>query len=210
MHNCTDSQIVLHWVHKGAHSKPFIDNHVQEISEAFPSVSLSFTPLADNPADLLTREISMSQLRASHLWAQTWLLTKSNWPTWTPTTVLLLQAEEESEPCRDRPSSADSQTGIKTNGSVSCGPRSPGRAQTGVSILTGTTKLRFSRIHISVTFYLKITKFVVELPAYKGRLDSKIEVNHARHFRDTRDQSFSFCSSFFFFSVFSHKPQNRF
>ena len=32
---------------------------------------------------------------------------------------------------------------IKTHGSVSCGPRSLGRAQTGVSILTGTTKLRF-------------------------------------------------------------------
>ena len=60
------------------------------------------------------------------------------------------------------------------------------------------TKLRFSRIHRSVTFYLKITKFAVELPAYKGRLDSKIEVNCARRFRDTRDQSFSFCSSFFF------------
>ena len=49
-----------------------------------------------------------------------------------------------------------------------------GRAQTEVSILTGTTKLRFSHIHRSMTFYLKITKFAVELPAYKGRLDSKI------------------------------------
>ena len=92
---------------------------------------------------------------------------------------------------------------IKTHGSVSCGPRSLGRAQTGVGILTGTTKLRFSRIHRSVTFYQKITKFAVELPAYnyKGRLDSKIEVNRARRFRDTRDQSFSFCSSFFFLLI---------
>ena len=106
---------------------------------------------------------------------------------------------------------------IKTHGSVSYGPRSLGHVQTGVSIITGTTKLRFSHIHRSVTLYQKITKFAVELPAYKGRLDSKIEVNRARCFRDTRDQSFSFCSSFFFFFlffffsffVFSHKSQNR-
>ena len=59
--------------------------------------------------------------------------------------------------------------------------------------------------------FLKITKFSVELPAYKGRLDSKFELNRTRRFRDTRDQSFSFCSSLFFFSflVFSHKSQNR-
>ena len=98
---------------------------------------------------------------------------------------------------------------IKTHGSVSCGPRGPGRVQTGVIILIGTTKLRFSHIHRSVTFYPKITKFAVELPTYKGRLDSQIEVNRARCFRDTRDQSFSFCSSFFFFFVFSHKSQNQ-
>jgi len=76
-------------------------------------------------------------------------------------------------------------------------PKKPG-ARANRSEYTGTTKLRFSRIHRSVTFYPKITKFAVELPAYKERLDSKIEVNRARCFRDTRDQSFSFCSSFFF------------
>ena len=38
VHFWTDSQIVLHRVHKGTHSKPFIDHHVREISEAFPSV----------------------------------------------------------------------------------------------------------------------------------------------------------------------------
>ena len=56
----------------------------------------------------------------------------------------------------------------------------------------------FLCIHKSVTFYPKITKFAVKLPAYEGRLDFKLEVNRARRFRDMRDQSFSFCSSFFF------------
>ena len=90
---------------------------------------------------------------------------------------------------------------IKTHGSVSCGPRKTGRAQTGVSILTGTTKTRFSRIHRSVIFYPKITKFAVELPAYKGTLHTKIEVNRASRFRDTSEQSFIFCSSFFFLLI---------
>ena len=84
-----------------------------------------------------------------------------------------------------------------------------GARATGVSILTGTTKLQFSRIYRSVTFYPKITKFSVELPAYKERLDSKIEVNHARRFRDTRDQSFSFCSLFFSSSPSSSFRTNR-
>ena len=47
----------------------------------------------------------------------------------------------------------------------------PGCAQTGVSIiLTGIT---------SVIFYPKNTKFAVEVPAYQGRLHSKIEANRA-------------------------------
>ena len=76
-------------------------------------------------------------------------------------------------------------------------PKKPWACATGVSILTGTTKHQFSCIHRSMTFYPKFTKFAVEVPAYKGRLDSKFEVNRARRFRDMRDQSFSFCSSFF-------------
>ena len=50
----TDSQIVLHWVHKGTNTKPFISHRVKEICEAFPTATWSFTPSADNPADLLT------------------------------------------------------------------------------------------------------------------------------------------------------------
>ena len=47
-------------------------------------------------------------------------------------------------------------------------------------------------------FYPKIAKFAVEVPAYKGKVHSKIEVNHAG---DTSDQ---FIFSFF---VFLHKSQ---
>ena len=44
----------------------------------------------------------------------------------------------------------------------------------------------------------------MEVPAYKGKLHSKIEANCAGRFRDTSEQSFSFCSSFFL-----HKHKNH-
>ena len=96
----TDSQIVLYWILKGNNPKPFISHRVKEINEAFPTAIWSFTPSADNPADLLTRGLSADQLKSSRLWTcgPDWLLDKSTWPTWTPTSTFHLQAEEEASP----------------------------------------------------------------------------------------------------------------
>jgi len=93
----TDSQIVLYWISKATNSKQFISHRVKEIHTAFPKATWSFTPSSDNPADLLTRGLSTSQLQSSHLWTHSpsWLLDRSTWPTWMPTRVLSLQAEEE-------------------------------------------------------------------------------------------------------------------
>ena len=63
-------------------------------------------------------------------------------------------------------------------------------------------KSQFSRIHRSVIFYPKNTTFVVEVPAFNRKLHSKVEVNCTSCFLDTSDQSFGFCSSFFFSSSF--------
>ena len=97
VHFWTDSQIVLHWIHKGTNCKPFISHRVNEIREAFPTATWSFTPSGDNPADLLTRGLSADQLKSSTLWTcgPDWLLDRPTWPTWTPTSALHLQAEEE-------------------------------------------------------------------------------------------------------------------
>ena len=83
LHFWTDRQIVLHWIHKGSNPKPFITHCIQEICEA---IHWSFTPSADNPADLLTRGLSTKQLRTSHLWTQGphWLLTQLIWCTLSP------------------------------------------------------------------------------------------------------------------------------
>ena len=94
-------------------------------------------------------------------------------------------------------------SGIKTHGSVSCGPRS-WRA-TPVSILIGRTKTSFSQLCISVITYLIGTKFATQLPASQGSLHSKFEGNRSSHFRDTSCQSFVFFSSFFFSSSSSFR-----
>ena len=81
-------------------SKPFIAHWVKEINESFPTAMWSFTPSADNPANLLTRGLSAIQLKSSRLWTcgPDWLLDRSTWPTWTPTSALHLQTEEEASP----------------------------------------------------------------------------------------------------------------
>ena len=46
-----------------------------------------------------------------------------------------------------------------------------------VSILTGTTKLRFSCIYSSVMYYPNFTYFTLEVPSTQGRLHFKYEEN---------------------------------
>ena len=60
------------------------------------------------------------------------------------------------------------------------------------SILTGTTKLRFSCIHSSVVFYLIDTKFAVEVPSYQRRLHTKFEESSVGLSQDMSEQTFMF------------------
>ena len=64
-HLWTDSQISLYWIYKQTSSKPFIHQRVTDIVDSFPPTKWSFTPTSDNPADLLTRDISTQQLLAT-------------------------------------------------------------------------------------------------------------------------------------------------
>ena len=61
-------------------------------------------------------------------------------------------------------------------------PQENGARAKYVSILTGITKSRFSRIHNSVVFYLIDPRIAVEVPAYQGRLHTKFEENRAKRF----------------------------
>ena len=78
---------------------------------------------------------------------------------------------------------------------MSCGPRK-----------RACTNKKFSHIHRSVIVYPKNTKFAVEVPAYYRKLHTKVEVKRTSCFRDTSEQSVSFCSSLFF--LLCAKTQN--
>ena len=88
------------------------------------------------------------------------------------------------------------------------------RVKVDESILTGTIKSRFSRIHNSVVFYLINPKVALEVPAYQRWLRTKFEENRAKRFRDMSEQTFKFFFFVFFSSSFrtlekidiSHKP----
>ena len=75
---------------------------------------------------------------------------------------------------------------IKTHGSVSCGPRN--RCATPVSILTGRTIMRFSRICTFVMLVRNRTIFAVEMPSTVSTPHFKFQLNRARHFRDMNFQ----------------------
>jgi len=120
VHLWTDSQIVLHWLQNGTHSQQFVRQQINEILQCFPASNWSFTPSADNPADLLTRGISTNQLKSSKLWTcgPDWLPDTANWPKWTPMNVLEIQATEDmvspSTTTTNTTSVDDSNTGILT------------------------------------------------------------------------------------------------
>ena len=97
VHLWTDTQIVLHWLQNGTHSQSFVHQRINEIIQHFPAANWSFTPSEDNPADLLTRGISTNQLKSFKLWTHgpDWLPDTKNWPKWTPSTVLEIQALED-------------------------------------------------------------------------------------------------------------------
>ena len=67
----SDSQIVLHWLNSQKRLKPFVASRVQEIIEEFPAATWRYVPTSDNPADLLTRDISADSLATSTI-LETW------------------------------------------------------------------------------------------------------------------------------------------
>ena len=64
----TDSQIVFHWLNSDKQLKQFVSNHVKEITSVCPAHLWNYCPSADNPADLLTRGITLSTLQALSIW----------------------------------------------------------------------------------------------------------------------------------------------
>ena len=93
-HFWTDSQIVLYWIQGNKKLKPFVQHRVSEIQLITQKYDATwhYCPTADNPADMITRGSSTSQLSSSLLWNKgpPWLTNDSNWPQWTPSSTFHL------------------------------------------------------------------------------------------------------------------------
>jgi len=85
---------------------------------------------------------------------------------------------------------------------MSCSPRSPGCAQTGVSILYRSNKVAIFTHPLIRDLLPEDHQICCGTAAYKGKLDSKSEVNRARRFRDTSEQVLFFVFFVFFLSLF--------
>ena len=94
IHFWTDSQIVLHWLRGEKRNNVFVAHCVTEILAVTGVDSWRFCPTGDNPADLLTRGITSSQLKSSTLWNRgpQWLPFHTSWPTWEFSPTIELQA----------------------------------------------------------------------------------------------------------------------
>jgi hypothetical protein len=63
----SDSEIVRHWINSSKPLKQFILHRINEIENMFPTSTWNHCPTDQNPADLLTRGITSSQLQSSSL-----------------------------------------------------------------------------------------------------------------------------------------------
>ena len=90
----SDSMVTLHWI-KGQSSscKPFVANRVAEIQSTWDPECWRYCASKENPADLLTRGLSCSDMISSTLW---W-----NGRQWMSSPCEPLPAQPENEACEE-------------------------------------------------------------------------------------------------------------
>ena len=89
----SDSQIALHWIMGQKLNNAFVAHRVTQILELSGSECWRYCPTQDNPADLLIRGISSSQLKSS-MWIHgpQWLPCENSWPVWQSSPNIEMQA----------------------------------------------------------------------------------------------------------------------
>ena len=84
----SDSQIVLHWLAKSDHKSHFVKNRATTVQDFVHqhNAKWRYCPTKENPADLLTRGITLHQFQSYALWlyGPTWLTTRADLPSWNP------------------------------------------------------------------------------------------------------------------------------
>ena len=77
-----DSKAALSWCSQVDIKDTFVLNRVKAIRERCPTTIIKYVPTTDNPADVLTRDITAEDLLKSDLWWQgpSWLTDVQRWP----------------------------------------------------------------------------------------------------------------------------------
>lgn len=78
----SDSEAALLWVRNDNSKLPYVKNRVAEIREIKGDIKLMHVDTESNPADLLSRGVTLKQLRKHTLWFQgpDWIMDKGQWP----------------------------------------------------------------------------------------------------------------------------------
>ena len=92
----TDSTCVLYWLTTDKPLSLFVENRVKEIQRQ--NDSFFYVPSSENPADLPTRGLTVSEIENSRLWWQgpNWLASSHDiWPKWQPPQPVLRDMQLE-------------------------------------------------------------------------------------------------------------------
>ena len=77
-----DSKAALSWCSQVDIKDTYVLNRVKDIRERCPTTIIRYVPTGENPADVLTRDISAKDLLCSNLWwrGPSWLTSVQTWP----------------------------------------------------------------------------------------------------------------------------------
>ena len=81
-HIWSDSEIAIQWILNGKSKIVYVRNRVAQIKETTPHAIIHYINTKDNPADYITRGMSVEKLRGNKLWLQgpEWINNRNLWP----------------------------------------------------------------------------------------------------------------------------------
>lgn len=93
----SDSQVVLHWLHRENSPTTFVKNRVKQKTEFNKKYAPTwhYCPTKDNPVDMLTKETNFQTFVTNELWfdGPCWIKDTQLWPTWSPVTKVVETAQ---------------------------------------------------------------------------------------------------------------------
>ena len=77
-----DSKAALSWCSQESITDTFVHRRVADIRDRCPTATIKYVQSAENPADILTRDITAADLKKCSLWWQgpKWIIDKKKWP----------------------------------------------------------------------------------------------------------------------------------